>query len=86
MWRWRLGCGIVLSGLLGAPVFFVFVKLAHDPAAWSVWKEGDRLAALGFDSLVLVIGSVLLALPVGIAGAFLLDRTRCPARKAYFGF
>ena len=64
---------------------FLFSCNSRDPAAWSVWKEGGRLAALGGDSIVLVVGSVLLALPLGIAGAFVLNRTWLPW-KGFFRF
>lgn len=82
MTRWRLAVAAVLALLVGVPLALPFAALAREPAAWAAWAEADRLLALAGNTCRLILGTLALALPLGIAGAILLYRTDLPLRRA----
>jgi iron(III) transport system permease protein len=56
-------------------------RIDERPAAWSLWSERDRFLALAGNTLLLVVGTLALALPAGIVGAIVLYRTDLPGRR-----
>jgi iron(III) transport system permease protein len=82
MTHWRLLVCLLLLGLIGAPVVLPFLELLGQPQAWHVYTEGPRLLSLARNTLGLIAGTLLLALPAGILGAVLLYRTDLPCRRS----
>ena len=64
--------------LIGLPLFWPFHDALASPGAWHVWDEGGRLAGLARNTLLLVAGTLALALPTGVLAAVLLYRTDLP--------
>jgi iron(III) transport system permease protein len=83
--RWRLGLALVLGALVGVPLAWPLIQAGASPGAWKGWEEAGRLLGLGWNTALLVGGTLLLALPPGVAGAVLLYRTDLPFRR-YFRF
>jgi iron(III) transport system permease protein len=79
--RWRLTIAVVLLLLIGLPLAFPFLDLLFSPAGWRPWSEGGRILSLARNTLLLVGGTLLLALPAGIVAAVLLYRTDLPGRR-----
>jgi iron(III) transport system permease protein len=79
--RWRLSLVALLLALIAWPLVMPFADLGRQPSAWDAWEEYDRLADLARNTLLLVSGTLALALPVGIAGAVLLYRSDLPLRE-----
>jgi iron(III) transport system permease protein len=77
---WRLAIAIILVLTIGVPLAMPFVELARHGEGWQVWSEGGRVASMAWNTLRLVLGTLVLALPLGIAGAVLLERTDVPCR------
>ncbi len=80
MTSWRLVVLSVLLLLLGAPLLAPVLDLLPSPAAWHVWAEFPRLLGLARNTVLLLSGTLALALPAGVAGAVLLYRTDLPWR------
>jgi iron(III) transport system permease protein len=78
--RWRLAVAGVLLLVVAVPLAMPFLALLDHPHAWSAWRESERLASLAQNTLLLVGGTLALALPLGVAGAVLLYRTDLPGR------
>jgi iron(III) transport system permease protein len=78
MTRWRIAVALVLLLTVGVPAGMPFVELLSSRQGWQAWAEGERLLGLADQTLRLVIGTLALAMPVGIAGAVLLYRTDLP--------
>ncbi|HLN29830.1 MAG TPA: ABC transporter permease subunit [Gemmataceae bacterium] len=78
MTRWRLTVALVLLLLVGVPAAMPFLELLGHTRGWEAWAESERLASLAGNTLSLVTGTLVLALPVGIVGAVLLYRTDLP--------
>src|ERR1051326_6543910 len=81
MTRWRLCLSIVLVLLIGLPALMPFIDLVQHPVAWRAWEESHRLFRLAGNTMLLVVGTLLIALPAGIALAALLYRTDLPWRR-----
>jgi iron(III) transport system permease protein len=81
MFRWRLALALTLAVLVAVPLAVPVAKLLADPAAWESWNEAGRLLALLRNTLLLVAGTLALALPAGVAAAVLLYRTDLPGRR-----
>jgi iron(III) transport system permease protein len=81
--RWRLTLAVLLALLLGIPLAAPLTLLVDDPAAWQTWREASRLVALARNTLLLVAGTIPLALPLGIALAVLLYRTDLPGSRLW---
>ncbi len=77
-WRWTIG--LVLLGVIGLPLTVPLLDLARHPAAWRAWEDGGRLLQLASITILLVAGTLSLALPTGILGAVLLYRSDMPLR------
>jgi iron(III) transport system permease protein len=78
---WRITAGIGLGLLLGLPLLQPFVRLL-EPATWN-WTADDllRVGWLAGNTLLLVSGTCLLAVPAGTLLAVLLFRTHLPGRR-----
>lgn len=79
--RWRIGLAIVLLLGLGLPLALPVIDLADRPQAWRVWDESDRLVELLRNTILLIGGTLVLAMPAGIVGAVLLYRSDLPFRR-----
>ncbi len=75
---WRFFAATLLVVLVGLPVVLPFLHLVNQPRAWEGWRETLRLLQLTWNTVRLVAGTVLLALPSGTALAVLLYRTNMP--------
>lgn len=82
MSRWRLALTAVLLLVVGLPLALPLVDALRDLAEWPLWSERARFLALTANTLRLVAGTLVLALPAGIVGAILLSRTDLPGRRA----
>src|SRR5262249_61550940 len=80
MTRWRVALLLLLLIGVAAPACIPFLRLHRGLEAWS---EGSRIGLLASNTLALIAGTLLLALPLGIAAAILLYRTDLPFRKAF---
>jgi iron(III) transport system permease protein len=81
MTSWRLAVTAILLGFIAAPLAFPFAELLSEPTAWHVWDEVGRLTLLAGTTGALVVGTLCLALPLGVIGAILLYRTDLPCRN-----
>jgi iron(III) transport system permease protein len=82
---WRLAVGLVLAALIATPLLAPLAVLLADAAAWRGGLEAGRLLGLARNTLLLIGGTLALAVPVGVAGAVLLYRTDLPWRRALRG-
>jgi iron(III) transport system permease protein len=78
--RWRLVVASLLLLLVGVPLALPFLELLRHAGAWQPWEETQRLGLLAENTARLVAATLALALPAGIAGAWLLYRTDLPLR------
>ena len=81
MTRWRVLVFAVLLPIIALPLLLPLYDVLARPGAWRAWSEADRLFLLARNTLLLVLGTLTLALPVGTAGAVLLYRTDLPFQK-----
>jgi iron(III) transport system permease protein len=81
MARWRLAVGVLLLLVVGLPLALPFAQGALDPEAWPIWSDHHRLLVLARHTLLLVFGTLAIALPLGILGAILLYRTDLPLSR-----
>jgi iron(III) transport system permease protein len=79
--RWRLAVALLLLVAAAVPLSLPILDLLRYPGAWAAWAESGRLLQLGRTTLLLVGGTLLLALPAGTAAAILLYRTDLPGRR-----
>jgi iron(III) transport system permease protein len=79
--RWRLAVVLLLLVTAVLPLSLPILDLLRYPGAWAAWAESGRLLQLGRTTVLLVGGTLLLALPAGTAGAVLLYRTDLPGRR-----
>jgi iron(III) transport system permease protein len=77
---WRLAILTVLVLLIGFPLFLPFLEALQSPDAFRALGDVPRLAGLAKNTILLIGGTLALALPTGIAGAMLLSRTDLPLR------
>src|SRR6185437_14636013 len=80
---WRLAIAVVLGVLVAVPLALPLAQLLGQPTAWRAWSETGRLLSLVRNTSVLILGTLALALPVGVAGAVLLYRTDLPGRLVF---
>lgn len=83
MIRWRLVIAAFLFGIIAIPLAAPLGVLASDPSAWHSWAEAPRLLTLARNTFFLLLGTLALAMPLGIAGAVLLYRTDLPGRHLW---
>jgi iron(III) transport system permease protein len=76
---WRVGVALTLAVLIAAPL----AALLADSAAWRGWTEAGRLAGLASNTILLIAGTLTLALPAAVVAAVLLYRTDLPGRGAF---
>jgi iron(III) transport system permease protein len=81
MGRWRLALAIFLLAFVGLPLALPAVAALRDLTEWTFWSDRGRLILLGRNTVLLVVGTLALALPTGIIGAILLYRTDMPLRR-----
>lgn len=80
---WRLTHTVLLWGLLGTPLLMPLVQLGQHPEAWRAWRDAARFGELAENTLLLVGGTVALAVPLGILLAALLERSDLPLRRSF---
>jgi iron(III) transport system permease protein len=78
---WRLTIAIFLLAMIALPAAMPFVSLLTQAEGWQAWREGERLLSLAGNTVGLVVGTLALALPAGIAAAVFLYRTDLPLRR-----
>ncbi len=66
--------------VVGPPLAALAAELAHYPTAWSAWAETTRLVQLIRHTLILIAGTLALALPLGVVSAWLIFRSDLPGR------
>jgi iron(III) transport system permease protein len=71
----------ILLTLIGVPLVLPALDLLGQPDAWQVFDEGGRLFDWAKNTLLLIAGTLALAMPVGIAGAVLLYRSDLPLSR-----
>jgi iron(III) transport system permease protein len=81
MGRWRLALAILLSLLVAVPLASPFAEALFQYLPLHLWAERDRLLLLARNTLLLIGGTLALALPTGVVGAVLLYRTDLPWRR-----
>jgi iron(III) transport system permease protein len=79
--RWRWCVAAVLLAVCGVPLAMPFLDLFDHAGAWRSLEETGRLASLARNTLLLVAGTLALALPTGVVGAILLYRSDLPGRR-----
>jgi iron(III) transport system permease protein len=77
---WRVAVLTVLVLLIGVPLFMPFLEALQSPSALRALGDVPRLAGLAKNTILLIGGTLALALPTGIVGAVLLYRTDLPLR------
>ncbi len=77
----RLAAALVLGLLAGVPLAEPFFDLLQRPERFEAWSDAQRLLALAGNTLLLIAGTLALAMPAGIAAAVLLFRTDLPLRR-----
>src|SRR4051794_27715080 len=83
MTGWRAAVLVLLLLLIALPLCLPFRDALAVPGAWHVWDESSRLFGLARNTLLLVLGTVALTLPIGIIAAVLLYRTDLPGRRFF---
>lgn len=78
---WRIAFALGLLTLVGVPVAAPFSAVVS-PATW-VWtaEDGNRLLHLSSNTLVLVFGTAMVAVPIGLTLAVLLFRSEFFGRR-----
>jgi iron(III) transport system permease protein len=77
--RWRLGALTLLLPLVAVPLAFPLFDLIRRPRAFAALTEGTL--DLAVNTLLLVGGTLALAVPLGVTAAALLYRTDLPLRR-----
>src|SRR5437879_5765381 len=72
---WRLGVLLLLVSLVGFPLAMPVFALIRSPEALSVLLDISRLWILARNTVLLILGTLAIALPPGVALAILLYRT-----------
>jgi iron(III) transport system permease protein len=78
MTRWRVAVGLIFVVGICVPVAAPYGILLEESGGWDAWREGPRLLSLVLNTVKLVSGTLLIAIPLGVAGAVLLYRTDLP--------
>src|SRR5262245_59818192 len=82
--RWLAVALALLAAAMVLPLAWP-LRHAFDPECWPGSATWGRVAVLMGNTLALAGGTVLLALPVGVALAVLLERTELPGRAWLLG-
>ncbi len=80
MTAWRVAVLTLLVLLVGVPLFLPFLEALQSPSAFRALGDVPRLAGLAKNTVLLIGGTLALALPTGIVGAVLFYRTDLPLR------
>ncbi|HZV07121.1 MAG TPA: hypothetical protein VE999_18715 [Gemmataceae bacterium] len=83
MIRWRLTLAALLLGFLAVPLAAPLGLLAGDPSAWLSWAEAPRWLTLARNTCLLLLGTLAVSMPLGVAAAVLLYRTDLPGRHLW---
>jgi iron(III) transport system permease protein len=78
---WRLGILLVLLLFVVAPLAMPVAALVRYPESFRVLLDAPRLWILTHNTLLLILGTLTIALPPGVVLAVLLYRTDLPARR-----
>ena len=78
-WRWAVVA--VLGLLIAPPLIGPFIEVVTHWPGLGPWTEAERLLSLALNTLLLVAGTLTVALPVGVILAVLLYRTDLPLRR-----
>lgn len=68
----------VIVLLIVSPVVFPIFNLIYNPAAWAVWREGDRIILLLKNTVLLAFGAAAIAVPSGSILAIAITRYSIP--------
>lgn len=68
------GFPILLTAFIAWPLASPLLALANQPAAFATWFESHRLLTLIASSAGLVLGTVIIAVPLGVLGAIAIER------------
>ena len=79
----RLAAALVLALVAGVPLAEPFFDLIQRPERFEAWSDAPRLLSLAENTLLLIAGTLSLAMPAGIAAAVLLFRTDLPLRRLF---
>lgn len=79
----RLGAAVFLLAAIGLPVGVPFVELFTQPQGFKAWSEGARISELACQTLLLLAGTLALAMPAGVVLAVLIYRTDLPGRSCW---
>ena len=85
MRRWRITVAVVWFIVLGLPLLALVRELVRYPGAWEAWTETPRLLSLLRNTTLLVLGTLALTMPIGVAIALLLYRSDLPGRRILRG-
>lgn len=83
MLSWRLTLALVLAALVGAPLAIPLGDVLARGQAWAIWQDSSRLLSLASNTLLYILGTIALTLPIGAATAIVLFRTDLPLRKTF---
>src|SRR5438552_7983903 len=78
---WRGSISLILLATVVLPAAMPFLELMQRAEGWQAWMESERLLSLWRNTLGLAAGTLLLALPAGVAAAIVLYRTDLPWRR-----
>ena len=67
---------VALTTGIGLPLAVPVLGLVIHPAGWAALTEFDRIGTLARNSVILAVGAVAVAVPIGVIAAILLERTR----------
>lgn len=81
MIAWRASIAAALLLVLGLPLCVPLCQLLLEGHVEALWTDPERLASLSSNTLVFAGGTLLVALPCGVAVAVLLFRTDLPGRR-----
>jgi iron(III) transport system permease protein len=82
----RLAALLLLLVLAGVPLAEPLIDLLQSPERFEAWSDPSRLLLLAANTVLLVAGTLVLAMPVGVTAAVLLFRTDLPLRRAVLFF
>src|SRR5262249_1631400 len=83
--RWRLAVAALFVLVVALPLATPLVELLRSAEGWDALTETERLLSLARNTVLLVAGTLIVTLPLGIALAVLLYRTDLPGRGFFQG-
>ena len=83
MWFLRSLVFVIVFGLIGLPVLVPIANLFTHPHILTHWTFTDRILPLLFNTCSLILGTVIMAVPIGTLWAILLFRTNLPLHRVF---